>query len=91
MIKVPTNKCPECGRDWPDVSEQGVHLSKYGHCYQCMLTDINETLTPLKEVAEYTIETCYTCSGIEEQRHACLTCYGKGWLGEPKVTLTANG
>lgn len=83
-ITIPTIPCEQCHRLWPCVSEQGIHTTIYGHCYHCMLVSISIDLAELKEKANYTIETCNICAGVEEKRLECRHCEKNGYIVEMK-------
>jgi len=83
-MSIPTLECDRCHRDWPEVSEQGVHTSKYGHCYHCMLTWVSKRLYKLQRSVDYIINTCNLCAGVEERRLDCRQCKGTGYVVDKK-------
>ena len=83
LQEIPTSFCPECERDWPDLSEQGQHVILYGHCYGCMVATINANLEPEREDANYVVEACSKCMGLDE-RESCSACATHGWVALPK-------
>lgn len=84
MRNIPTINCDRCEREWPQVSEQGIHTDLYGHCYHCMLTDISAKLVVLQGEVDYVINTCNLCAGVEEHRVACRQCKGTGYVVDNK-------
>lgn len=89
--KISTIDCSKCDREWPTVSEQGVCIDVYGHCYHCMLTGISAKLLVLQGHVDYAINTCNECAGVEKRRHDCKQCGGSGYMVDKKVTVDENG
>ncbi len=84
MTKILKIECPECHRIWPQVSEQGVHVDLYDHCYHCMLSTITALLLRLQSEVDYTISTCNLCAGTDERRKDCRQCNGDGYVADKK-------
>jgi hypothetical protein len=77
--------CPECDRQWPRVSEQGVVTEKIDKCYACFITGVVSELEALREQVDYVVDNCDECLGQMPQRLNCIKCGGKGWITVDKV------
>lgn len=87
---IPTTICPECEREWPEISEQAVVQSIVGKCYACFITEVVKERDARVEKADYQIENCPACTGGLGDRTKCTTCFGKGWRkaeGESLIQL----
>ena len=88
---IPTQTCPECEREWPEISEQAVVLSLIGKCYSCFIKEVVDERDTRTEAADYKIENCPDCTGRGDLvREKCTTCFGKGWIesrGESLIQL----
>ena len=87
---IPTITCPNCERDWPEISEQAVVYDLIGRCYACFINEVVPIRDERVAKADYEIENCSGCTGIPGAREKCTTCFGRGWVrkeGEGLIQL----
>ncbi len=83
-VKVKEIKCPKCERVWPTVSEQGIVTELQGECYACFIAKVIIARDERAEEADYTVENCGYCGGLEPAREKCTSCFARGWEGISK-------
>lgn len=77
-------QCPKCERDWPLVSEQGIHTELYDICYACSVSQIVTIRDKRQNDSKYNIRDCPDCQGAVGLREKCVVCFSKGWIIVPK-------
>lgn len=78
-------QCPKCERDWPLISEQGIHTELYDVCHACSVSQIVSIRDKRQTDADYEITDCPDCQGQTGLREKCVPCFSKGWITTPKT------
>lgn len=90
--KVTEITCPECERVWPTISEQGIVAELYGRCYACVIADVVKIRDERAGEADYVVQNCNYCGGLEPKVRTCVQCAAKGWeTAEKKVDQAPGG
>jgi hypothetical protein len=71
--------CPACERVWPTIAEQGIVTELYGQCYACVVAGVVKIRDERAEDADYTVQNCSYCGGLQPKVSQCVQCGGKGW------------
>ena len=77
--------CPACERVWPTISEQGIVTELYGQCYACVIAGVVKLRDERAEEANYLVQNCSYCGGLQPKVSTCVQCASKCWEIADKI------